>query len=80
MLAAVAAFADARVAVHTRDHDQAAALVERAFAPFSIRWYEAAVERWTSIDARFERACTLRLLPGREQEAADELRAIGCRP
>jgi predicted ATPase/DNA-binding CsgD family transcriptional regulator len=135
VLAAVAAFADARVAVHTREYEQAAALVERAFAPFSIRWYEAyaraagaelavaaglpdaaervaaalpyaeqnawaaaglartrailcgdrsalteVVERWTSIDARFERACTLRLLPGREQEAADELRAIGCRP
>lgn len=27
-----------------------------------------------------ERACTLRLLPGREQEAIDELRAIGRRP
>jgi hypothetical protein len=41
VLAAVAAFADARVAVHTREYEQAAALVERAFAPFSIRWYEA---------------------------------------
>ncbi|MEV6037456.1 hypothetical protein AB0L65_40330 [Nonomuraea sp. NPDC052116] len=121
VLAPFAAFVDARVAVHTRAHRQAAALVERAFAPFAVRWYEAyaraagaelavvaglpdaaerlaaampyaeqndwaaaclartsgilhgdrdalaeAVERWTSIDARFERACTLRLLPGRK--------------
>ncbi|MEU6785950.1 LuxR C-terminal-related transcriptional regulator [Nonomuraea angiospora] len=121
VLAPFAAFVDARVAVHTRAHHQAAALVERAFAPFAVRWYEAyaraagaelavvaglpeaaerlaaampyaeqngwaaaclartrgilhgdrdalaeAVERWTSIDARFERACTLRLLPGRK--------------
>ncbi|MEV4363687.1 LuxR C-terminal-related transcriptional regulator [Nonomuraea sp. NPDC049625] len=121
VLAPFAAFVDARVAVHTRAYHQAAALVERAFAPFAVRWYEAyarsagaelavvaglpeaaerlaaampyaeqndwaaaclarthgilhgdrdalaeAVERWTSIDARFERACTLRLLPGRK--------------
>ncbi|MFF4621970.1 ATP-binding protein [Nonomuraea jabiensis] len=121
VLAPFAAFVDARVAVHTRAYHQAAALVERAFAPFTVRWYEAyaraagaelavvarlpeaaervaaampyaeqndwaaaclartrgilhgdrdalaeAVERWTSIDARFERACTLRLPAGRE--------------
>ncbi|MFG1684368.1 hypothetical protein ACGFNP_29655 [Nonomuraea sp. NPDC049269] len=29
-----------------------------------------AAELWTSIDARFERACTLRLLAGREQVGA----------
>ncbi|MEV4581445.1 LuxR C-terminal-related transcriptional regulator [Nonomuraea jabiensis] len=121
VLAPFAAFVDARVAVHTRTYDQAATLVERAFAPFTVRWYEAyaraagaelavvaglpeaaervaaampyaeendwaaaclartrgilhgdrdalaeAVERWTSIDARFERACTLRSLSARE--------------
>jgi hypothetical protein len=135
VLAAFAAFVDARVAVHTRSYGRAAELVEQAFAPFSIRWYEAyaraagaelavvaglpgadervaaampyaegnawaaaglartrailhgdhhalaeALEGWTSIDARFERACTLRLLPGREQEAVTELLAIGCHP
>ncbi|MGW6497394.1 ATP-binding protein [Nonomuraea angiospora] len=119
VLGPFAAFADARVAVHTGAYHQAAALVERAFAPFRVRWYEAyaraagaelavvaglpeaaervaaampyaeqndwaaaclartrgilhgdrdalaeAAERWTSIDARFEHACTLRLLPG----------------
>ncbi|MCA2225684.1 ATP-binding protein [Nonomuraea aurantiaca] len=132
VLAPFAAFVEARVALHTGAHDRAATLVEHAFAPFAVRWYEAyaraagaelavvaglpdaadrlaaalpyaeqnawaaatlartraifygdraalaeAIERWTSIDARFERACTLRLLPGREQEASAELRAIG---
>ncbi|WP_176993275.1 ATP-binding protein [Nonomuraea jiangxiensis] len=122
VLAAFAVFVEARVAVHTRAYDQAAALVDRAFAPFSIRWYESyaraagaelavvaglpgaaervaaampyaeestwaaaglarargilyddpdalaeAVELWTSIDARFERACTLRLLADRKR-------------
>ncbi|MFG1962967.1 ATP-binding protein [Nonomuraea sp. NPDC049028] len=135
VLAPFAAFVEARVALHTGAHDRAATLVERAFAPFAVRWYEAyaraagaelavvaglpdaaerlaaalpyaeqnawaaaalartrailygdrdaltaAIEQWTSIDARFERACTLRLLPGREQEAISELRAIGCHP
>ncbi|HUR07326.1 MAG TPA: LuxR C-terminal-related transcriptional regulator [Nonomuraea sp.] len=131
VLAAFAAFVDARVAAHTHTHthththDQVATLVERAFASFSSRWYESyaraagaelavvaglpeaaelvvaaspyaeqstwaaaslartrgilhddpdalteAVELWTSIDARFERARTLCLLPGREQERA----------
>ncbi|MEV0202634.1 hypothetical protein [Nonomuraea sp. NPDC050691] len=41
VLAAFAAIVDARVAIHTRDHCQAATLVERAFAPFTVRWYEA---------------------------------------
>jgi predicted ATPase/DNA-binding CsgD family transcriptional regulator len=132
VLAAFAAFADARVATHTHviagarvtapTHDDVATLVERAFAAFSSRWYESyaraagaelavvaglpeaaelvaaaspyaeqntwaaaslartrgilyddhdalteAVDLWTSINARFERACTLRLLSARAQ-------------
>lgn len=39
-LAAYAAFVDARVAVHAGRLDDAAALVDRAFAPFRRRWYE----------------------------------------
>ncbi|WP_181307381.1 ATP-binding protein [Nonomuraea fuscirosea] len=132
VLAAFAAFADARLATHTHviagarltapTHDDVATLVERAFAAFSSRWYESyaraagaelavvaglpeaaelvaaaspyaeqstwaaaslarargilyddhdalteAVDLWTSINARFERACTLRLLSARAQ-------------
>jgi predicted ATPase/DNA-binding CsgD family transcriptional regulator len=33
---------------------------------------------WESLDARFERACTLLLLPDREPEGLAELRALGC--
>jgi hypothetical protein len=40
----------------------------------------AAVAAWEAIDARFERACTLALLPDRADEAAAELRAMGCVP
>jgi predicted ATPase/DNA-binding XRE family transcriptional regulator len=35
---------------------------------------------WEAIDARFERACTLMLLPDRAQEGLSELRALGCKP
>jgi hypothetical protein len=40
----------------------------------------AAVGAWEAIDAPFERACTLALLPDRADEAAAELAAIGCPP
>jgi predicted ATPase/DNA-binding CsgD family transcriptional regulator len=40
----------------------------------------AAVAAWETIGARFERACTLALLPDRAGEAAAELRALGCVP
>ena len=38
------------------------------------------VDGWEQIDARFERACTLTLLPDRADEGHAELRALGCRP
>jgi predicted ATPase len=37
-----------------------------------------AVLQWESLGARFERACTLLLLPEHATEGADELRALGC--
>ncbi|WP_336206365.1 ATP-binding protein [Nonomuraea sp. LPB2021202275-12-8] len=39
---------------------------------------EAAVEEWARVGARFERACTLLLLPGRAEEGRAELAALGC--
>ncbi|MEO3927691.1 LuxR C-terminal-related transcriptional regulator [Micromonosporaceae bacterium B7E4] len=39
-----------------------------------------ALSQWERLDARFERACTLLLLPGREPEGRTELRALGCPP
>ncbi|MEW9556255.1 LuxR C-terminal-related transcriptional regulator [Nonomuraea sp. NPDC050783] len=41
VLAAFAAFVEARVAMRTRAFGQASVLVERAFADFSVRWYES---------------------------------------
>lgn len=38
-----------------------------------------ALTLWEQLDARFERACTLLLLPGRESEGQAELSALGCR-
>jgi hypothetical protein len=39
-----------------------------------------ALALWEGLDARFERACTLLLLRGREPEGQAELRALGCTP
>ncbi|MEQ7123743.1 LuxR C-terminal-related transcriptional regulator [Actinopolymorpha sp. B11F2] len=39
-----------------------------------------ALAAWERLDARFERACTLLLLPDREPEGHAELRALGCPP
>ncbi len=41
---------------------------------------ERSVASWKRIDARFERACTLLLLPDRADEGRDELAALGCSP
>ncbi|HEY2442382.1 MAG TPA: LuxR C-terminal-related transcriptional regulator [Streptosporangiaceae bacterium] len=41
---------------------------------------EQSVTGWERIDARFERACTLMLLPDRAAEGRAELDALGCRP
>jgi hypothetical protein len=63
-----------------RENYWAAACLARAAG----RWHAdpAALRRsvagWEAIGARFERACTLLLLPGREAEGAAELRALGC--
>lgn len=40
----------------------------------------ASVERWESIGARFERACTLCLVPERRDEGLSELSALRCPP
>jgi hypothetical protein len=50
-----------------RRHDDQAALA-------------GAVAGWERIGARFERACTLLLLPGRAAEGRAELAAMGCPP
>jgi hypothetical protein len=131
-LAACAAFVDARVAAHLGRYGDAAALVERAAAPFVERWYEhyaraagaelavmaglpdaadrlaaarpsatqnawaaaclarargrlegdpaalaEAVAGWERIGARFERACTLLLIPERAEEGRAELDLLG---
>ena len=39
-----------------------------------------AVIQWEAIGARFERACTLLLLPDRSDEGTRELEALGCPP
>ncbi|HEX3424828.1 MAG TPA: hypothetical protein VHT30_01760 [Acidimicrobiales bacterium] len=44
----------------------------------SVEELAAAVTAWEAIGARFERACTLLLLPARRHEAAEELVAMGC--
>jgi len=41
---------------------------------------ERSVAGWDRIDARFERACTLLLLPDRVEEGLTELAALGCEP
>ena len=41
---------------------------------------EQSVAGWERIDARFERACTLLLLPDRVAEGLADLDALGCRP
>ena len=38
------------------------------------------VAAWEAIGARFERACTLLLLPDRVDEGTAELAALGCTP
>jgi hypothetical protein len=40
----------------------------------------AAMAAWDAIDAPFERACTLALLPDRASEAAADLAALRCPP
>jgi predicted ATPase/DNA-binding CsgD family transcriptional regulator len=86
-LAVVAGLPDAaerldRLEPLAAEHRWAAACLARARGrlagdPDAI---ERALTRWERLDARFERACTLLLLPGREPEGRTELRALGCPP
>jgi hypothetical protein len=41
---------------------------------------ERSIAGWERIDAKFERGCTLLLLPDRADEGLAELSAAGCRP
>ena len=86
-LAVVAGFPDAaerlaRIEPLAAEHRWAAACIARARGrltgdPDAIA---AALEEWERLDARFERACTLLLVPGREAEGRTELGRLGCRP
>jgi len=60
----------------------AAACLERAHGRLTgdAQHLTRSVELWTAIDARFERACTLLLLPDRAVEGRAELAAIGAVP
>jgi predicted ATPase/DNA-binding CsgD family transcriptional regulator len=64
------------------EHRWAAACLDRARGrlerdPDAIA---RALMQWERLDARFERACTLLLLPGREPEGQADLQALGCPP
>ena len=86
-LAVVAGLPDAaerlaRIEPLAGEHQWAAACLARARGrlqrdPDAIA---EALTRWEDLDARFERACTLLLLPGREPDGQAELRALGCPP
>jgi predicted ATPase/DNA-binding CsgD family transcriptional regulator len=86
-LAVVAGLSDAaerlaRLEPLAAEHRWAAACLARARGRLS-RDPDAIAEsltRWEQLGARFERACTLLLLPGREAEGGAELRGIGCPP
>jgi hypothetical protein len=72
----------ARIGPLAAEHRWAAACLARARGrlerdPGAIA---RALAGWEELGARFERACTLLLLPGREPEGRAELRALGCPP
>ncbi len=62
-----------------RENRWAAACLERAEARLTgnPRDFEDAVASWERLGARYERACTLALMPKRRAEAESELRALG---
>jgi predicted ATPase/class 3 adenylate cyclase len=83
-LAVLAASSDApaRLAAAQPAADEnrwAAACLDRAWARLTgdAAPVQRSVQRWEAIDARFERACTLLLLPDRADEGLAELDAIG---
>jgi hypothetical protein len=57
----------------------AAACLARAEARLSgdARDFENALAAWEELDARYERACTLALMPKRRAESESELQALG---
>ena len=86
-LAVVAGFPDAaerlaRIEPLAAEHRWAAACLARARGRLTgdPQAIAAALEEWERLDARFERACTLLLVPGREAEGRTELGRLGCRP
>jgi predicted ATPase/DNA-binding CsgD family transcriptional regulator len=64
------------------EHQWAAACLARARGRLTGETgaISEALATWERLDARFERACTLLLVPGREPEGRAELDALGCRP
>jgi hypothetical protein len=79
--AAVDAPAQIRAALPlARENAYAAGLLQRASGRLQRdpSQLEAAVTTWETIGARFERACTLTLLPTRREEGARELAQLGC--
>ena len=72
----------ARAAPAAGENRWAAACLARAAGrrPGNIDSLEESVAGWEHLDARFERAVTLLLMPGREAEGRAELDALGCPP
>jgi hypothetical protein len=60
----------------------AAACLARAAGrrPGNVASLEESLAGWEQLDARFERAITLLLMPGREADGHAELGALGCPP
>jgi predicted ATPase/DNA-binding CsgD family transcriptional regulator len=71
-----------RAAPAAGENRWAAACLARAAGrrPGNIDSLEESVAGWEHLDARFERAVTLLLMPGREAEGRAELDALGCPP
>ena len=72
----------ARAAPAAGENRWAAACLARAAGrrPGNIDSLEESMAGWEHLDARFERAVTLLLMPGREAEGRAELDALGCPP
>jgi len=86
-LAVVAGFPDAavrlaRIEPLAHEHRWAAACLARARG--RLTGDQAAIAQalaeWDRLGARFERACTLLLIPGQEPEGQSELNTLGCSP
>lgn len=64
------------------ENDWAAACSQRAAGRLSgdASMIEVSLDGWDRIDARFEWACTLTLLPERATQGVEALAALGCKP